>query len=440
MVGSTAMILGPSTPASSQVVPNGDPIQINSFTTGSQGGPDVAIAPDGSFVVVWVGDQSSGDDDSDASIQMRRFDSRGAALGDDFQVNQYTTGRQNSPQVAMTPSGEFAVVWRSTSPVPPDDDHSSIQGRWFHADGTPASQELQLTSYTTSLQAHPQVGADSLGNFVVVWTSYGSTGSDTSQTSIAGRRFDSTGAPLGSDLQVNSYTTGRQEFPSLAVTPAGEFVVAWQNGNRLPPGIEVVEIRARRFGADASPAGDEFQVNTYTGYYHTNPTIAAHVDGSFIVAWPSWGSLGSDQTEASLQARWYGSDGEPLADQFQVNSVTAGSQDSPAATFDATGRAVLTWRSTDFDSYDLQMAMTRLVAPGVSEAPDLLVNVDTSAIHSQPSVASDANGDLVVVWGTRWSNFGTDTDEWSVFGRRFDALFRDGFEVGTTLRWSSTSP
>ena len=54
------------------------------------------------------------------------------------------------------------------------------------------------------------------GDFVVVWSSLGSTGNDTSERSVQARRFASDGTPLTGDLQVNTYTTSTQRRNSVA--------------------------------------------------------------------------------------------------------------------------------------------------------------------------------------------------------------------------------
>ena len=59
--------------------------------------------------------------------------------------------------------------------------------------------------------------------FVVVWVGgspYG--GSDT-----FGQRYASSGAPLGPEFRVNSYTTGSQGYGKVAVDSTGRFVVVW---------------------------------------------------------------------------------------------------------------------------------------------------------------------------------------------------------------------
>ena len=35
--------------------------------------------------------------------------------------------------------------------------------------------------------------------------------------------------PFGGEFQVNTYTTGDQDFPVVAVAPDGQFIIAWQS-------------------------------------------------------------------------------------------------------------------------------------------------------------------------------------------------------------------
>jgi hypothetical protein len=49
--------------------------------------------------------------------------------------------------------------------------------------------EFQVNSYTTNGQTLPAVAVDGSGDFVVVWTSYGSSGDDASGFSIQGQTY-----------------------------------------------------------------------------------------------------------------------------------------------------------------------------------------------------------------------------------------------------------
>ena len=110
------------------------------------------------------------------------------AEGPEFPVNTYTTGSQNSPSVAMSPTGDSVVTWRSVGQVGTG---PAIFGRRFDVFGQPLGGEFQVNTYSAGTYGYsgPSVSMDSSGNFVVVWES----GNDGSGSGIAGQRFDSAG-------------------------------------------------------------------------------------------------------------------------------------------------------------------------------------------------------------------------------------------------------
>src|SRR2546430_390177 len=63
-------------------------------------------------------------------------------------------------------------------------------GRAAQAQLVPVGGQFQVNTYTTSFQFRPAGTGDGAGNFVVVWESDGSAGSDTSGFSIQGQRYD----------------------------------------------------------------------------------------------------------------------------------------------------------------------------------------------------------------------------------------------------------
>lgn len=177
---------------------------------------------------MWSSGGSPGTDQSSYSIQGQRYASNGSALGGQFQVNSYTTSQQLFPSVTPLPSGDFVVVWSSVAIV----SDWNIEGQRFASNGAPLGVEFEMNSYTTSFQKYPNVAKASNGDFVVVWQSNGSFGTDSSSTSIEGQLFASDGTPLGDEFQVNTYTTGQQILPSLAREGDGNFLVTWQSAGR----------------------------------------------------------------------------------------------------------------------------------------------------------------------------------------------------------------
>src|SRR4029434_6153310 len=89
----------------------------------------------------------------------------------------------------------------------------------LEAQSVPMGPEFQAaTGYN---QQDPQIAQASDGRFVLVWPS----NQDGSASSGVGRRYQKDGTPLGPEFQVNTYTTGSQDSPSVAMSPSGAFVV-----------------------------------------------------------------------------------------------------------------------------------------------------------------------------------------------------------------------
>ena len=90
----------------------GGTIAVNEVSDGQQRNPDIAVAPDGTFVVVWEGDQ---DGNGSYEIFARMFSASGAPLTDHVRVNAVGTGQQSAPRVAIAPDHRFVVAWEARS-------------------------------------------------------------------------------------------------------------------------------------------------------------------------------------------------------------------------------------------------------------------------------------------------------------------------------------
>ena len=69
----------------------------------------------------------------------------------------------------------------------------------------PQGGEFQINTYTTYGQQEPVVAPGLGGEFLVVWYSFGSFGTDDWASSIQGQRYDAAGMPLGGEFQINTY-------------------------------------------------------------------------------------------------------------------------------------------------------------------------------------------------------------------------------------------
>ena len=89
-------------------VPLGSELLVNTHRASDQFAPKIAMRPNREFVIVWQDQNGTGG--SNADIFGQRFNSLGQKVGDSFQVNTYTAGPQQEPEIAMNALGNFVVA------------------------------------------------------------------------------------------------------------------------------------------------------------------------------------------------------------------------------------------------------------------------------------------------------------------------------------------
>jgi hypothetical protein len=180
-------------------------------------------------------------------VHGQRYKANGFLMGGQFQVNTYTTDTQARPSVASDSAGNFVVVWQSYGSAGGDTSAYSVQGQRYDASGARVGGQFQVNTSTTNTQTHPVVAIDSYGDFVVVWDGYGSPGNDPF-VSVQGQIYDSGGAAVGGPFQVNTYTTAQQFFPSIASDPLGkDFVVVWHSIGSAGSDTDNLSIQGQRY-------------------------------------------------------------------------------------------------------------------------------------------------------------------------------------------------
>ena len=159
-------------------------------------------------------------------------------------------------------------------------------------------------------------------------------------------------------------------------------------------------------------AGAEFQVNSYTFNAQFGPAVAADANGNFVVVWTS---VGQDGSINGLVGRRFDAAGTPRGSEFQVNTYTTGYQFQAAVASDADGNFVVVWVSTGQDGSADGVFGQRFDANGVRQGGEFLVNSYTTGDQHSAGVAAGANGDFVVVWSS------DDGSLEGIFAQRFNA-------------------
>jgi uncharacterized protein YfaQ (DUF2300 family) len=331
--------------------------QVNTWTTYDQGAPSITSLSNGGFVVVWESGSDlflRGQDGYDYGVYGQRFDSNGGKLGSEFQVNTWTTLFQGRASITSLSNGGFVVVWQSSGQ---DRDEFGVFGQRFDSNGNKVGSEFQVNTWTKFEQKSPSLTSLSSGGFVVVWASFEQDGSD---YGVYGQRFDSNGNKVGSEFQVNTWTGWDQFYPSITSLSNGGFVVVWESGcdwgGCTGQDGSYYGVYGQRFDSNWNKVGSEFQVNTWTTDNQAGPSITSLSNGGFLVVWTSGSdhdpSSGQDGSAYGLYGQRFDSNGNKVGSEFQVNTWTTDDQTNPSITSLSNGGFVVVWQSNGQDGSD----------------------------------------------------------------------------------------
>jgi hypothetical protein len=319
----------------------------------------------------------------------------------DSRVNTYTPGEQFQPAIAMDNNGDFVVTWTSgnDSGATQDGNGYGIYAQRYDSTGNPAGTEFRVNSYTTYRQFYPTVAMDNDGDFVIAWMSMGQEDFSNNGYGIYAQRYDSNGNIVGTEFLVNTFTTGQQWLPSAAMDADGDFVITWMSPNQDGA---LYGIFAQRYDSAGNPDGSEFNVNTFTTNDQRNPAVAMDDAGDFIITWNSYGQA---EGPSDIYAQRYDSTGTPDGSEFRVNTFTTTEQKIPAVGMDANGDFVIAWMGGNYggvgqDGSDYGIYAQRYNSGGQQQGTEFRVNTFTTHNQASPSVAMANNGSFVVTWNS----------------------------------------
>ena len=378
---------------------NSSTANTQSLQPGSQ--KQVAVALDGSYVVVWASDHASA---GNSEIYARRFNANGTAATGEIQVNTTTSGTQNTPAVACDASGNFVVMWQGA-----DASGTGTFARRFAADGTALAAQFQVNTTTAGDQREGAIAMTADGRFVIGWSSEG--GQDGSGSGAYVRLYNAAGTAQTGEVRVNSTTAGNQYMDSLAMTSDGGFIAVGSGENIDGSGMGAFYRRFDSSGAaiDAS----QITASTTTSGDQSYVSIGTAPDDRFTI---SWSSAGQDGSGVGVYVQRFNADGTRLGSEFRANSTTANDQHRSSVAMDVDGRIVVAWDSASQDGSGLGVYRREFNWDGSSNGSETRVNTTTTNNQTNASVAMNALGQYVVAW----SGEGTG-DTSGVFVQRYSA-------------------
>jgi len=362
-----------------------------------------------------------GDDELDGGAGNDWLD---GGAGNDSAV--YSAG-MNQYTFTFDPHGYLAVEAGAGSGEAGRDQINAVEQLRF-ADGTitvngSPGGEVLVNTTTANDQLSPSVAALVDGGYVVSWMSNGQDGSG---WDIYAQRYAAGGAAVGDEVRVNSTTANDQLYPSVAALVDGGYVVSWMSYGQDGSGYGIY---AQRYGAGGAAVGDEVRVNSTTASDQSQPVISGLSDGGYVVSWMSDGQDGSGW---GIYAQRYDAGGAAVGDEVRVNGTTFDSQYEPAISGLSDGGYVVSWTSSSQDGSGSGIYAQRYGASGAAVGGEVRVNSTTLVSQDQPVIGALSDGGYVV----SWMSYGQDGSGYGIYAQRYDA---GGAAEGGEVRVNSTT-
>ena len=399
---------------------------VNTTTAGTQqAGPalnakSVAIAPDGSYVVVWAGNGTQAGNVDNSGVFFQRYNAAGVKQGSETLVNQTTANVQQSTAVAMDANGNFVATWTSTNQ---DGSNTGVYARLYNSGGTATGNEFLVNTSTTNAQQNPSVARNPNGDFVIAWAGNGTQAGNVDNSGVFFQRFNAAGVKQGSETLVNTTTAGNQQNASVTIDPNGNFVIAWDGNGAQAGNVDGAGVFFQRYNAAGVKQGSETLVNTTTAGAQQNGSVAMDANGNFVIAWDGNGAQAGNVDGAGVFFQRYNAAGVKQGSETLANQTTANTQNDASIAMDANGNFVVTWVST---SQPGETAGTTAVVKrdfntdGTPNGGETIVNATFAGNQSASSVAMNAYDQYVVAWQGNGAQAGN-VDNAGVFSQRYAA-------------------
>ena len=473
---------------------------VNQTIRGNQKWSAIAVDESGNFVVTWTsyGEDGTGGGpgpgvNGTQGVFARRFDSKVTPTSNQFRVNTFTEGDQQHSQIAMDADGDFVVTWESFQerPLPPFNDpnvdpdvpnsfgiYAQAYVRTSMLGSNPAigpngelRSEMHLNSTTAGDQRFPAVATSGTNDFVVVWSGPAAGGSQGIFYARYENQLDEAGPIVVDTLNVAQSPTRLQlvREDGILTQQVTKFVVTFdenlntdlgvnglhsienpnnwrltKDGTAIFHGVATIHFGLNQGyveGLEAAPTNKFEAVITFDADPNTAGTQQLG-SGDYVL---SVRDTVRDLFDNALDGNYDGTPGTDFNRKFRiqigtvggpggpgtpeppapgtvpdnpVNQSVLGNQDSPQVASDAQGNYVVVW-VTYGQAGDLptegNIVAQRFNSFGNRLGSQFTVNSFFQGDQSHPDIAMDPFGDFIIVWSGAGSS-----DTSGIFARRFD--------------------
>ncbi|RPH90895.1 MAG: hypothetical protein EHM72_18570 [Calditrichaeota bacterium] len=354
---------------------------------------------DGGFLLC-VGDDSN-NDWSSYLVSAQRFNNNGEPVGATFQVNSQNGRFGNFFPIVRCADSGFIVFWEVQSEAGAFQD---IHGQRFNAAGEKVEEEFSAAGTAQRRAWSPFAFHLADGGFVLCWCA------DGAYCEIFAQRFDSNGAKMGAEFEVNTTREGHQTQPCGAAFEDGRFIIVWQSDHEGE-----LFLFAQQYAKDGRRIGSEFPIKDadHPAEYVSHHYVAALKDGGFALCWTTNAAEGF--------AQCFNHSGQPRSNVFRIAPDSLRWIVSPTVTSLPDGHFFICYQAYPIKIviYEKCHAYGQFYdVYGNCAGRTLTIDASTATYQLDPQSITLNDGSLFVYWTEiEWLDY-----PWSVWGRRFPPL------------------
>ncbi len=321
------------------------------------------------------------------------------------------------PHYAMLADGSFVAVWAQSG---------TLYGRWFTAAAATNGSQFTIATGVTFGDNYLAVATDAAGNLLIAYHTGEYSSEDVYAVSV-----NRNGTIARAPWRVNSTADGTQKYPTVALNSAGDGVIAWTHVRDyfgLPRESGIVARRVSQFGKTNSA---EFNAGSGDSW-DSRMSSAVNSSGSFVLSWDRYDYV---QQRSSVYARYFGRDGAPLGNEFQVNTFNGGDLSKiPRVVLNDLGWSAFGWSSYGQDSSpntNTYGVYAQIFDPQRNPiGPEFRVPTNTAYDQYITGLMMTADADVCFAWN-HGGIFGTGTD--------LDLVYLRGYRINLSPAFSAAN-
>ena len=313
-------------------------------------------------------------------------------------LEAYNEGNVDSSRLAVDDNGNAIVVWRQAS-----EGQDSIWAKYY-SHGDVWGEAFLIEEEDLGAAITPQVGFDSVGNGIVVWSYNNGV-----RRNIWVNHFDADKREWSGAEELELEEDGEARNPQLKVDSNGNAVVMWEQAV-----VGQQYVLARHYSSGTGNWGDVEKVGAIGDNLNLDIkfSLAANSDGDALVLIKQWDGISNRE---AMVASHYSIKDEVWSDQEKIVSEDQFILDFPKVALDGKGNAIAMWRQ-DNEGLDDMWSSWYSVDEGWGGVELIVPESETGAGVGQ--ISFDSNGVGVAIWDQRvlddeiWSSRYTAEDGW----------------------------